>query len=161
MINKIKKHIHEQLLYALILTLITGIFVIFVQYYRMPDIDSVTDFLLALPDYQSLTKCEELTGVYQDISSTNEINVYKATDGSAREFAVTKADNLALTDELIEKLKARQAELNSEFQGNNVELERIEYFKIVNVDTFVTFLIYDTQKTAETALHEYFSLAIQ
>lgn len=161
MINFIKKHIHKQLIYALILTLFTGLFLIFVQLYRMPDIDSVTEFLLTIPDYQNCEKCEDLSGIYLDISSTNKINVYKATDGTSREFAVTQADSISKTDELIEKLKTRQAELNSEFQGNNVELERIEYFKIVNVDTFVTFLIYDTKKTAETALHEYFSTAIQ
>ncbi len=154
--NIIKKHLHPQTIYLLSLILLTGIFIIFLQLWRAPDIESVTEFMTTLPYYENAQKCEQFTGVYQEISKEYEIVVYKQNNGTSLEFAVTATNNSAETEVVIEKLKARKSELDFEFANNPDELKRIDAFKIISVDNLVTFMVYDTQRTAENALHSYF-----
>lgn len=156
MSNIIKKYFKPQALYLLTLILFTGIFTVFIQLWRAPDIESVTAFLSTLPYYENTQKCESLTGTYKEISDEYEITVYKSNDGTSLEFAVADTKNSADTDAVIEKLKARKSELDNEFSDNPDELKRIDAFKIISVDNLVTFMVYDTQRTAENSLHNYF-----
>lgn len=157
MIKFVNRHI--QLIYALIIILLTGIFIVTVQLVRAPSVEAVTEYLKALPYFSTCENTEATEGAYLDISELCRIVIYKATDSTACEFAVASADEPELLEFIIERLKARKSELEVEFANNSDELRRIDGFKIINVDNLVAFMIYDTNRTAENALHGYFQRA--
>lgn len=152
----LKKYLPLKLLYALLLIFLTGTFILFLQVSRRPDIASVAKFISTLPHYENIQKCEEYSGVYADIAHNFDIAVYQLNDGSSCEFAVVDTKTSADAEIVIEKLKARKNELYNQYINSPDEIKRIEAFKIINVNNLVAFMVYDTDRTAENALHSYF-----
>ena len=150
------KYLPTKLLYALLLIFLTGTFILFIQISRRPDIESVAEFISTLPYYENVQKCEQYNGIYREISDEYDIVVYQLLDGSSCEFAVVDAKNNTNAEIVIEKLKARKNELYNEYANIPDEVKRIDAFKIINVNNLVAFMVYDTNRTAENALHTYF-----
>lgn len=154
-----KKHI--ALIHFLIMLLAASAFMYGVQLTRRPSVKSISAMLCALPEYSGMQKYTgTLSGAYAALTAppVADFCVYIAQDGTSREFAVCRISSGEPTEPIIEAFKARVAELEAAFSGKADELKRIEYFRIVNTDNFITLTVCDANSTADNAVHRYFAL---
>ena len=143
---------------AAIMIILSVMFMQTVNILRRPSVASITTLLLSLPEYNNMTETG-LHGAYADFSDMNVkgIIIYTSADDSSREFAVVKVSPL-LVKQTVDIFQNRVQELITEYEQNPEELNRVKYFRIINNGDFVTFTVYDTNSTAENAIHEYFSI---
>lgn len=142
-----------------VMVLLCAAFILTVEILRKPGVESICDMLRALPEYSgSMELNTDFDGAYFNLTAmpTNKICIYQANDGTAKEFAVCKVSGSRTVSDVMTVFQHRARELLEQFADNPDEMRRIEYFRIINVDDFVTFTVYDTNGTAEKAVHNYF-----
>lgn len=148
------------LIRAAAMVLITAAFIFTVQLVRRPSAESISVMLYSMPEYSHMQKMTEpYFGAYLALLSLpiDDLMVYTAADSTAREFAVCRITDHEQLEQVINVFKVRVDELAAEFAGNEEELKRIEYFRIVSINDFVTFTVCDMNATADNAVHEYFN----
>lgn len=142
---------------ATIMAVLGFLFMFCVSFTLRPGVENICDLFLSLDGYSDMIEISPQDSYMQlsDIGIT-KAKIFISTDGSSREFAVVKTDKSEQTDKAITIFQARADELMAKFADNPDELLRIKYFRIVNIDSYVTFTVYDTDSTAENLIHNYF-----
>lgn len=145
---------------AAVMILLCSLFIFSTEFAGRTDIDAVCEYILSLEGYRNAELVANPTGAYADIDSagTKVLRVYKASDGSAREFAVAETEGDGeIPQMMIDMLNNRTAELKAEFAGNEQEEKRIDSARIIMADRFLIYTVYDDNGVAENAVYKYFS----
>lgn len=123
-----------------------------------PSADSVTKLLLSLPGYSQTEEVSpSLSYSALNPEDISDMRIFRATDLTSHEFAVIKLSRTADANDVISKLRSRADEIITQFEDNPSELLRAKYFRITYIDDFVILTVYDTNSTAENAVHAYFA----
>lgn len=124
---------------------------------NLPKASDISAVLLARSEYGDMQKSEifyPYTRLYS--LGVREAEIFRATDGTARELAVLELDEGASATSTVEILQERLTELEREFADNEEELMRINESRIIRYDRFVVLTVCDSFDTAEKVVHDYF-----
>ena len=135
-------------------------FIFTTEFARRPDVDSICEHILSLPEYDGAQIIENPQGAYEELykSGVEELKVYKTNDGTAKELAVMVFSEEYDEDLMaIDALNMRTEELKAEFKDNEEELKRIDKARIVLANGFLIYTVYDTEGVAEKAVYKYFA----
>lgn len=155
-VNMIKKGI----IAAGVMVFLCSCFIFTTEFVRRPDVETVSEYILSLPEYAGAKNITDFQGAYQSLNEAGvkKLKVYKTDDGTAKELAVMSFKE---EDEhpsmAIDALNMRTEELKAEFSDNPDELERIEKARIVLANGFLIYTVYDTEGVAENAVYKYFA----
>ena len=152
--------IKKGIIAAGVMVFVCSCFIFTTEFIRRPDVESVSEYILSLPEYAGAKNVTELQGAYEGLkeAGAEELKVYKTDDGTAKELAVMSFDEkYEEASAAIDALNMRTEELKAEFSDNPDELERIEKARIVLANGFLIYTVYDTEGVAENAVYKYFA----
>ncbi len=152
--------IKRGIIWSIVMVFLCSCFIFSTEFARRPDIDSICEHILSLPEYTGAQIIENPQGAYEGLGEigVKELKVYKTEDGTAKELAVMVfSEEYDEPQMAIDALNMRSEELKAEFKDNEEELNRIDKARIVLANGFLIYTVYDTEGVAENAVYKYFA----